>query len=429
LQAKSTKESVSEIIKKSEENWKKNFKSSKITNLKKLSKKRFTEDSQSSQKNSYRFDQKQYLSEFKDKVQESKEFVKKLARDQKERKQRLEYREEIRENLFAEEDEEEQRLKQEEIQEIARKKHQQLLSLQEKSKERKNNLKFMKELAERDPRKAYSQAPLYKRLEENFIANFEMPELEKRKEELRKKHELFKPFNYEQLKEHAREFDKALSDHSRSRIYASQSKPYKKSKFLIKIIEENQSQAEESKQKHQIKKEMFEKKKKYSEIVKDVYTPSIDSLKQKEMILIKAKLENPSPFKQYFDNSFARLEKTYSQNSKKFKENPMVPKKASKKEIVIKDYIQEFRLARKRSLSSSYLNPITEDDLVSVSSPQQRKTLQKKLEKIEKEVRKSEIKIGLLSPLNSKSLEVSDQVNSLIVDSIKAKIAILDSKV
>ena len=431
------KDNVRSALEKCKFDWKEKFKAlkGKIGKKMKLKGKSYWQkidsDSNDDTSHSYRFDQKLYMQEFKAKAQENKEFVVKLIKEQKERKMRHNYQIELHKNSILEEMEEEERQKEEALKQKEREKMQQLISIQEKTKERKNYLKYMKEISEREYKKAISQTPLYKKIEESFVANFEIPELEKRKEELRKKHELFRPINYDQLKVHAKVFDKSLSEHSRSRISASQSKSPKKSQFLMRVVEEDQAQMNDERLKNALKKEMFEKKKKYSEIVKDVYSPSVDLLKQKEMVLIKAKLDNPAPFKQYKDKDkylFMKLEKTYSQNSKKFKENPMVPKKTPKKEITVKDYIEEFRLARKRSLSSSYLRGISENELSNIDSPLQKKKLQKKVEMLEMEARKNEIKIGYLSPFNSKSLEVSDQVNSMLVDSIKAKIAILDSK-
>lgn len=431
------KENVGSALEKCKVDWKEKFRAlkGKVGKSRKIKGKplwqRFDSDSNDDSSHSYRFDQKLYMQDFKAKAQENKEFVVKLMKEQKERKMRHKYQIELHKNSILEELEEEERQQEEILKQKEREKMQQLISIQEKTKERKNYLKYMKEISEREYKKAVSQTPLYKKIEESFVANFEIPELEKRKEELRKKHELFRPINYDQLKEHAKVFDKSLSEHSRSRISASQSKPPKKSKYLMRVVEEDQAHINEERLKNALKKEMFEKKKKYSEIVKDVYSPSVDLLKQKEMVLIKAKLDNPAPFKQYKDKDkylFMKLEKTYSQNSKKFKENRMVPKKTPKKEITVKDYIEEFRLARKRSLSSSHLRGISENELSNIDSPIQKKKLQKKVEMLEMEARKNEIKIGYLSPFNSKSLEVSDQVNNMLVDSIKAKIAILDSK-
>ena len=91
------------------------------------------------------------------------------------------------------------------------------IKLSEKEKKRKEELEKLKEQKEKrqkelqELKKAQSEInlhlnskPLYIKLEEDFKTNFEMPELEKRKEELQKKRLQFSPIKHDLIKEHAK---------------------------------------------------------------------------------------------------------------------------------------------------------------------------------------------------------------------------------
>ena len=54
------------------------------------------------------------------------------------------------------------------------------------------------------------ETPLYKRLEENFEKNVLLPELQRKKEELAKKRELYRPLSKLELDEHAKRHDDLL---------------------------------------------------------------------------------------------------------------------------------------------------------------------------------------------------------------------------
>ena len=178
---------------------------------------------------------------------------------------------------------------------------------------------------------------------------------------------------------------------------------------------------------------MLSKRKNYAELVKEVFQPTPDMLKIQEMELIKARLNSPVKIKLKGELNLSdqeipsEINRSVSVGPKKFKKNKMVPETKTKKTPVVKDYIQEFRQARKKSLSGKFDINWQEDLLEDIPQEEKIKKLHEKVSFFDREARKNELKIGIISPNNSKCLEISEHVNSLIINSIKAKLAILEN--
>lgn len=363
-----------------------------------------------------RFTQREYMSDFKDKVEETRQFSLKFIKEQIERRNRQLQREELNQQRYLAEIEEREMEKQQVLMQREKDKEAKLKKMIEKSKRRKKEIEKLKDIGEREYRVAISSTPLYKRIESDFVSQFEIPELEKRKKELQKKRDLFRPWDYEELKERARNLEMLSSEHKPKSIFNERSKSTK-SRFLKKVLFEDKERINEQIEKEKLKREMAEKKKKYADIVKEVFLPSVDLLKRKEIEFIKAKLNNPVIVrnKDSFDHSF-------SYAPRKFKKNSMLPQKPEKKIPVVKDYIREFREMRNRSMSQNSLIKITDEQIMHSN----RKKLEKVIDVLDREARVNEMKIGQLSPFNGKSLKITEHVNDLLVNSIKSKIAILD---
>ena len=230
---------------------------------------------------------------FDEKAKENKEFAEKLMIEQKARKLRQNKRDGELLRKLDEKTKEQVRLKEEAEWEKERIRQERVEIMMEKRKERENYLKEMKDVAENEYRRVVSSTPLYKKLEISYFSNVEMPELENRKEELKRKREKFRPVDYNQLKEHARSIDSKRSEHHKSKIIQSDRNCIKKSKLIKKFIQEENEKRMEEQKKFSIKKQMASKKKEYSEVVKVIHAPSIDPLKQKEMALLIAILTPP----------------------------------------------------------------------------------------------------------------------------------------
>lgn len=359
---------------------------------------------------------REYMSDFKEKAEETRQFSLKFIKEQINRRNRQQQREEqLRQQLLAEIEEREMEkyklsLQREKV------KNDQIREMLEKTKKRKKNIEKLKDIGEREYRKAISTTPLYKIIESNFVNHFEIPELEKRKKELQKKRDLFKPWDYDELKERAKYLEILQSEHKPKNIFNERSKSTK-SRFLKRVLDEDKERFMEQVEKDKVKREMAEKKKKYAKIVKEVFSPAVDLLKRKEIEFIKAKLTNPVIVRKR-----ETIERSFSYVPKKFKKNSMIREKPEKKVPVKKDYIREFRETRKKSMSERELLDLTYEKVLESD----RKILEKVAGALDREARVAEIKIGSLSPLNGKSLKITEHINSLLVNSIKTKLAILD---
>lgn len=374
---------------------------------------------------------KKYLEDFDEKQKLSQKFTQKLMKEKIIRKHQLKVREEALKLQHDQQLEEELKAKEQEFYVKLQSKKENIEKFLIMSKERKNSLSLLREQSEKEYKRVKSVTPLFKQLESNFVSKFELPELQKRKEFLRKKHELFKPMDHETIKVHSKLVKKLKnSDSSRKlpkNLPVSQSVSVHKSKIFEKLQEEDEIRAKTELEKSISKKNLREKQKKYSELVKEIFQPSPDSLKQKEMELIKVKLENPVPKKSFLDDfkDFEIKKHAKSVITRK-KKQKIVEKVPEKKEIVIKDYIQEMRMARQRSMSSKNLYYGHDSIFFNPKTPDTKKNLMRKIEVLDKVARKNEIRIGYLNVFDNKTIEATEQINSLLVNSIKAKIAILD---
>ena len=203
---------------------------------------------------SFKFSQKEYLANFKEKAEENKSLAMRLIKEQKERKERQEKRDEkVRQKLQQEQEYKEKLQKIEKFNQEKLKKDQ-ILHIMEKSKERKKNIQFLKELGEKEYKKATSSTPLYKKLESDFFVKIQLPELEKRKEELQRKREYFKPLDHDELRYHAKRFDSmllALSEQKKQNkpIFFHRTKSLNRSKMIKKLLEDEQQKIKEEQDK------------------------------------------------------------------------------------------------------------------------------------------------------------------------------------
>ena len=373
----------------------------------------------------------EYLVEFDTKQKENQKFTKKLNKDKILRKEQKRLREEALKRLREQQFQEELKAKEQETLLRQQSKKELIEKLVVKSRERKNSLSALKELSEKEYKKVKSVTPLYKQLESSFISNYQLPELQKRKEFLRQKHEYFKPMDHETIKVHSKQVKKLKNSFSERKKFKvptiSQSVSIQKAKIWDKLVEEDEFKAQTELEKSSKKKKLLEKQKKYSELVKEIFQPAPDSFKQKEMELIRAKLEHPvskkSIFSMFKDDEDKSQEKSLSVKQHRVK---TIPKVMEKKNIVVKDYIQELRMIRERSMSNKNIFSEYDSIVIDAKTPENQKNLMKKIEVLDKAARKNEVKIGYLNLFDNKTIEATEHINTLLVNSIKAKIAILD---
>jgi hypothetical protein len=395
---------------------------------------------------------KQYMTEEQRKAQEATDFAKKMHEDQVERDRRRRQKEsELQQRSQMEQDdlEEQRRLKAEEDE---YNKQQRLAEMRSKA-EARHALNEQLWRTEQESRRMMSK-PLYKKIEETYVTDRLMPELERRKEELAKKRQGFKPITREELEEHARAADEKRQevDARRSQekslkhddLPSSPSRPHP-SKFTLSVLQQEQEAKADQEIKLQEKRRLAEKQRLYAATVKEMYAPTIDTLKQKEMLLMQERLKNPvkslamrskSSVEKETSRSYMRSslgEEEYSDAPKiscrKSKKNSMIPEKKPRPEPKHLDYLGERRKYRENyaqgevSVRGMDLNELDEEGMDSEPKAQ---NLIRRTQRLEKEARRQELLLSSAHPANMHRLEAVDKVNDMLIDSIKAKLTLLD---
>ncbi|CAG9332015.1 unnamed protein product [Blepharisma stoltei] len=379
-----------------------------------------------------------------EKTKAAKKLAKKLAKEMQEREKRRLERE--KEMLVKEEQErlEYERLKELALKQEEEKKAQRLKELKEKSDARKREIATMKEIGETEYKKVISEKPLFKKIQDNYQQSVLMPELEKKKAELAKKRNLFKPLDHYDLVEHSRHHDEIMQefDERRKQNLKNRSLEHKmnaaslslKSRFTDTILEEEKKKKEEFEKEGINKKILYDKKLQYAELVKEMFQPSIDPYKKHEMQLIVERLKHNAIVRStiYTKSSrsvserrsdSSREKETKSVLGKKWKENPMIPKPKPKREPIFVDYLGERRKLRGSEPRSEIQKIDWEDDLYDENLTEEEKAekLKAKAAMMEKIAKRNETKIN-----GANSLEVADQVDEMYINSIKAKLAVLE---
>ncbi|CAG9321588.1 unnamed protein product [Blepharisma stoltei] len=336
--------------------------------------------------------------------------------------------------------------------ELAQKqKEEQYMRELEKMQEKK--LQRQKEFEEAKKRKIefeelQKKKPLFVKLEEKYKAEIEMPELEKRKEELAKKRMLYQPINLEQLQDHARKYEtirkeqikKIEEDLKKSIENTKGNMNWNSTMWNARALEEEKQLRKASSQSNLEKIKKIEKRNKYAELVKEVFSPTIDKFKQQELEDRISKLKHPVE-KWNEKNNRISLNQSLSDTEKKIKkkkikvkkiETPAITEVKTTREPKFIDYLGERRKAREEqekngSKVSNEIDVNWEDELMSADNSKEKfKKIKKKAELLEKEARKKEL---LLIPKNVgdyKTIETAENVDKLIIGSIKAKLAVLE---
>lgn len=396
---------------------------------------------------------KQYMTEEQQKAQEAKEFARKLREAQIDRERRKQLKgKEMHQKIQMEIEgfEEQKRLRTEEEE---YKKQQRLADMRAKAEARQERSEQLRK-AEQDYRKLVQEKLITKKLDEVFLFDRMMPELERRKEELAKKRQGFKPINREELEEHARHVDEMRREHELKRLreksarqldeQAALSQRHLASKFTYSVIHQD-TEAKAALEREQLeKKRLAEKKRKYAEIVKEMFTPTIDSLKQKEMQLMQERLKNPvKSFAKRSQSSVPRedsrsqvhssLDKDLSNSPKlshrKFKKNTMIPDKKPKPQPMHVDYLGERRKYRETyALGDVNVRETDWSDVHDESMDPEVKALllKRKVQRVEKEAKRQELLLSSINPSDINGLEAVDKVNDMLIGSIKAKLSMLD---
>lgn len=206
------------------------------------------------------------------------------------------------------------------------------------------------------------------------------------------------------------------SDHTSYPVSPVPAKKYALSPFLRKALKSEADNRAKALQTVVEKRNRAEKTKRYAEIVKEMFAPTVDLMKQKELELIKHKLGNPV---------IRKLDKERSRGEEEEEKKPRPRRKADKtdlKPVAPPKKPPVDYLARMHSERQSELNRLLHDHLPSIPDTSAEDPSQ--VRKLEKLAKRKEMMMKRLSPLES--VEVEAGVNSLVVSSVKAKLALLD---
>ncbi|OMJ87579.1 hypothetical protein SteCoe_10666 [Stentor coeruleus] len=296
-----------------------------------------------------------------------------------------------------------------------------------------------------------NEKPLFLKYQEKFVADVEMPELERRKDELRKKREMFSPIPLKNIKDHSSWYNsiKAINkDKYEKEQTMKKLKEKKKLKdfpitetiWTVRALEEQKKEKALQTEKLQERVYLIAKKNKYADTVKQVYSPSVlIEYNHLKSYTKKSNRKNKSEDSSGLDAQW---------KPHKFKPNSMMPNIKTPKEPVVANYLEERRKVREDNKEVQE----TAEDLVAkvLQSQQYLSSSARDLEKAKKEAMKleqlakkksdlfeansiynqsgnkgSELKsIKTLPSLNT-DLKEAMSADTLLLGSIKAKLLIL----
>ena len=319
-----------------------------------------------------------------------------------------------------------------------------LAKMHEKNLARKRELSEIKK-RQRNLEVIKNSKPLYVQIEEKYRKEVQFPELQERKMELHKKNLDFAPLSSVDLQEHAKRYDEIKKEHKqqsekefKERILTDKirSSSYGKSSWTHRVLDQDKKLKSELNRASQERLEKIEKQTRYADLVKELFMPTFDRLKRQESDpyiknkeRVKSNRSSGREDKRIVPSD-TEAKKEQAKRPKKFKENPLVPKPPPKKEIKVVDFLEERRKIRQeeggnhQEVDLDWQKELEKD----VPDHEKARMLKKKAKMIEREARKQELLIGVVNPTSPKTLQQTENVNDLLLNSIKAKLAILDHK-
>ncbi|CDW82839.1 UNKNOWN [Stylonychia lemnae] len=331
------------------------------------------------------------------------------------------------------------------------------------SKMKEDREKAFHSLYEDQSTKVISQ-PLYKKLEYRY-KDLEDSEIEKRKKHLQSLRELHQPIDRSDILEHSRKMEEIVREkveerkRDRMQRYQNASYDYSKyqSKFLDKVLEQDQQVMIEKEKKDQERLKVLEQREVYDKYVKEMHWPKVSEKKKSELEILKLSLKTPV-LKKKSPRSSVLGHNSYKDNDEdnstygilghhrassdnhdgsitrsrviKWPDNPMVPKPKEKKEGKIIDWLREQRMKNQNDAQNS----IT----ISTQNHDWRKELSKldnngrdRYDMVLEKAKEMEVKAKRKQQIINQAkgggtVEDIIQVNDMYVESIKAKLELLN---
>eukprot|EP00357_Protocruzia_adherens_P002870 CAMPEP_0115011188 /NCGR_PEP_ID=MMETSP0216-20121206/23822_1 /TAXON_ID=223996 /ORGANISM="Protocruzia adherens, Strain Boccale" /LENGTH=538 /DNA_ID=CAMNT_0002379665 /DNA_START=107 /DNA_END=1723 /DNA_ORIENTATION=+ len=407
-------------------------------------------------------ERKEFFDQFHKGQEVNREFTKKLNHEQRDRlrreKKRLQEIELLRQqdleaDAKAMKDREEDRARQLKLQAFEKR--------EKAKKEREERAKFREETL-----KSKVQKPLFKQKESEMRRSIDasMPTLEKRKKDLAEKRAVFQP---EELKKFAKDDEERLQKilaerrqkREEERRHPGEWKPSNlASSYTQRVVAEEKEERQRQRLREEMPKSLVEKRRNYSQLVKEMYSPKVDDNKRSEMEQIISSLKTKPRMPKKSDahsrsvpqslSSFRNetsegdeeiviedgvKKKKVRSTRHKFKKNPMLPEeKKDRREAIKVDYLREIRDKRERDekdgITKNYNDMKWETDLENnhLSKEEKLAKIKQKTDLIEGKARRNEDLLKISKGVNEKDLKVSEEVSDMYVESIKAKLALLD---
>jgi hypothetical protein len=361
-------------------------------------------------------------------------YIQQKQRQEKIKKHLLEIEEEIRK---------EKELKSEQIkkqkEERDREYKKMLKDMKRKANQRKKEIELQKSYDE-GLKKIRGEKPLYLKISEKYVNEVEMPELEKRKAEISKKR-LIGSISSQQLNEHAKWYDTLRFEHKKKHKLDVQSLSIDAKAGLSdstltvwkqRLIDETKLQRLQKIKEHEKLLQKLDKRANYSHLVKEMNLTTVDEELRKEIEKRKEKQTLSTKLLSKTPNEGIQ-EKKFDWKPHKFKPNPLIPKAEPRKVGQSVDYLGERRAIREKvehEIREKGGDPELvqfewDEGLDQLTDNKRIEILKEKTRKFERMIRKKEL--ALSGPLMTvQNLQVSDNINEMILKSIKTKLAMIE---
>jgi hypothetical protein len=288
--------------------------------------------------------------------------------------------------------------------------------------------------------------PRFVQIEERYEEQVVLPQLEEKKQRLAEIRSHFAPMRHEDMQEHTKQYEEMkrtvmeLSQHKATQLVSGQdtARQYYRGKCGEVVEQEERELKEALKREKQERRKVIERRTLYGVKATEIYKPDIDSklsayVKQNQLTIKNPRVttsspRNLSPGKTYDvkDIDF----KTNLTPRMKFKPNPMVPKPKERKSSVHVDFLAEQRKRRDQMVlgdTHKSFDKISWGEGQVLDSSRDLDELMGKADQQLKRAKRHELILSSLLPTSMKNLEAQEAVDDAIVDSLKAKLVVLNS--
>ena len=289
---------------------------------------------------------------------------------------------------------------------------------------------------------------LYKRFEEKYNIEIAIPNLEKNNKELMTHKSKYKPINWDEIRQHQEEFERKEREHSEEKIkrlnelklqekhYYQLHRHYQTS-ISAKCALMDLSVKKEIERKNKWRRELAEKQHNYSAIIKSVVEVKTSPKKIVELKNAISRLKQP--VRQCRDNKHMydlavinnrpkhtkckSLINSYSKNTKKLQKQQIDNKVNILRDKKYTDYLKEQR--NKKKDSDVLLKRIDWGKIIGDTKLNLETVIMKKANNIDEKVK---IKEAMLKAKGGPSSDpnMNENITNMIIESIRAKLAILD---